>query len=212
MPQPTYDVIACRGTEPDRCPNGLELSRGFADAVTRTIETSGWPEFLRNTVKGKIGHHHRFRASIAACANGCSRPHIVDIGFIAAEYPALRPNDCIGCGKCVRACPDQAISPDGDVVHIAGELCLGCGKCIRICEQSALVPVSSGFRIVVGGKLGRRPRLGQELPGVFSREEALGVLENVLRFTMDNYAHGRNLGTIVEKIGEGMQQRDGFVI
>jgi dissimilatory sulfite reductase (desulfoviridin) alpha/beta subunit len=87
------------------------------------------------------------------------------------------------------------------VVHIAEELCLGCGKCIRVCEQSALVPVSSGFRIVVGGKLGRRPRLGQELSGVFSRLEAQQILENTLRFVMDNYTHGRNLGTILEKVG-----------
>jgi hypothetical protein len=53
--------------------------------------------------------------------------------------------------------------------------------------------------------------LGQELPGVFSREEALGVLAKVLRFMMDNYAHGRNLGTILEKIGEGRLRRDGIV-
>jgi dissimilatory sulfite reductase (desulfoviridin) alpha/beta subunit len=211
MPQPTYDVTACRGTEPDGCRNGLGLSRGFAQEVTRTIEASGWPEFLQNNITGKIGHHHRLRASVAACANGCSRPHIVDIGFIAAEYPVVMPERCIGCGKCVRACPDQAISPQDDVVSISGDLCLGCGTCIRVCEQSALVPVSCGFRVVVGGKLGRRPRLGQELPGVFSREEALGVLAKVLRFMMDNYAHGRNLGTILEKIGEGRLRRDGIV-
>ena len=201
MTQPTYEVIACRGTEPDRCPNGLELSHGFSDDVIQTIEESGWPAFLRENVKGRIGHHHQFRASIAACANGCSRPHIVDIGFLAAEYPVVKPELCIGCGKCVRACPDEAIAPDGEAIRIAGDLCLGCGKCMRVCDQSALVSVSSGFRIVVGGKLGRRPRLGQELSGVFSRKEALDVLANTLRFVMDNYTHGRNLGTILENIG-----------
>ncbi|MFA7167140.1 MAG: nitrite reductase, partial [Desulfoplanes sp.] len=72
----TYDVIACRGIEPGRCPNGLTLVHGFAEAVTRTIEESGWPVFLQDNVKGRIRHHHQFRASVAACANGCSRPHI----------------------------------------------------------------------------------------------------------------------------------------
>ena len=197
----TYDVIACRGIEPGRCPNGLTLVHGFAEAVTRTIEESGWPVFLQDNVKGRIRHHHQFRASVAACANGCSRPHIVDIGFIAAEYPVVKPELCIGCGKCVRACPDQAITPDGKGVQIAGGVCLGCGKCIRVCEQSALVPVSTGYRVLVGGKLGRRPRLGRELSGVFSPEEALGVLSKSLQFVMDNYAHGRNLGTIMENVG-----------
>ncbi len=200
----TYEIVACRGTDPDRCPNGLAFSRGFSDAVTQTIEASGWPAFLQENVTGKIGHHQQFRAGIAACANGCSRPHIVDMGFIAAAYPVVKPELCIACGKCVRACPDQAITPvpGGEGVQIAGGSCLGCGKCMHMCDQSALVPVTTGYRVLVGGNLGRHPRLGRELSGVFSSEEALGVLSEALNFVMENYAHGRNLGTIMAAVGD----------
>ena len=202
MTQTTYEVIACRGTRPDLCPNGLDLSHGFPEAVTRTIEASGWPEFLLENVQGRIGHHHKLRASIASCANGCSKPHIVDVGFIAAEYPVVKQDVCIGCGKCVRVCPDHAITPRDEGVQIAGDLCLGCGKCVRACDQSALVSVSSGYRVLVGGKLGRHPHLGRELPGIFPPDEALRVLAAALRFVMENYAQGRNLGTIMEKTGD----------
>ena len=73
---------------------------------------------------------------------------------------------------------------------------------MQVCEQSALVPVSTGYRVVVGGKLGRHPRLGRELAGVFAPEEALDVLAKALEFMMEHYRYGRNLGTIIEVVGD----------
>jgi len=50
--------------------------------------------------------------------------------------------DCSGCGNCVKACPEKAISfeeQDGKYeVAVDRKLCSGCGRCIDVCYTGAL--------------------------------------------------------------------------
>ncbi|HEY9069881.1 MAG TPA: 4Fe-4S dicluster domain-containing protein, partial [Candidatus Ozemobacteraceae bacterium] len=57
--------------------------------------------------------HLRFTIGIAACPNACSRPQIMDVGFIQAEYPAVEAERCIGCGACVRTCREGCLAIAG---------------------------------------------------------------------------------------------------
>ncbi len=54
--------------------------------------------------------------------------------------PALKEEDCTGCGRCEERCPFHAvaISPGG-AAHIDARKCLGCGSCVVACPQEALV-------------------------------------------------------------------------
>ena len=45
--------------------------------------------------------------------------------------------DCVGCGACEDACPNQAITMD-DVAVIDANKCDDCGTCIEECPNSAL--------------------------------------------------------------------------
>ncbi len=55
-------------------------------------------------------------------------------------YPYVDPDVCIGCGSCVRACPE------GDVLGLVGGLstvingmrCIGIGQCAKACPVSAI--------------------------------------------------------------------------
>lgn len=82
--------------------------------------------------------------------------------------PLVRQHTCSGCGKCVQACPIEAIQlipktkNAGEVRRIAEvdtSICLGCGVCVRACpqksiefnrrEQQIITPVNSVHRTVL---------------------------------------------------------------
>jgi NAD-dependent dihydropyrimidine dehydrogenase PreA subunit len=51
---------------------------------------------------------------------------------------AVDRDRCTGCGACVEACPDGAISMVGGVAAVDPTLCAGCGCCISECPAEAL--------------------------------------------------------------------------
>ncbi|MDL2272850.1 4Fe-4S binding protein, partial [Desulfovibrio sp. OttesenSCG-928-I05] len=43
---------------------------------------------------------------------------------------------CIGCGRCVRMCPTQAIAPDG--IHCTHSECIACTGCTPVCPAKGI--------------------------------------------------------------------------
>ena len=75
----------------------------------------------------------------------CSNPESQN----GAPSLLYRKNQCIGCGNCLQACPQDAISPsvsensaaDGTQtggIRIDRDLCDGCGACVETCYTGAL--------------------------------------------------------------------------
>ena len=61
--------------------------------------------------------------------------------------PEVDRADCSGCGKCVNACPVEAVSlvsandpvqPKRRVAKVDEDLCLGCGVCVQACPTEGL--------------------------------------------------------------------------
>ena len=82
--------------------------------------------------------------------------------------PRVNESVCNGCGKCVTACPVEAMSlvstndprrPKMKKARVNTELCLGCGVCVPSCGRDGLrlearparvlTPVDSAHRIVL---------------------------------------------------------------
>jgi anaerobic sulfite reductase subunit C len=192
-----YQVETCSG--PGGCPNWAIIYKGLAEDIRQRLIKQDLKAFLRRIVRGPLKIHHEFRISISDCPNACSRPQIADIGLIGACHPVVTGEMCNGCGSCVEACREDAISFAGDIPFIDGEKCLSCGKCIAVCPAGTLQTDRSGYRILLGGKLGRHPCLGTELPGIFNKDQILETIDRCVEYYKDHCVEGERLGEIMRK-------------
>ncbi len=82
--------------------------------------------------------------------------------------PVIREEDCTGCGKCINACPVEAMTlvsahdstkPKRKKARLNEDICLGCGVCARVCdtggiimqprEQRIFTPLTFAHRVVL---------------------------------------------------------------
>lgn len=62
-----------------------------------------------------------------------------DKGAVARKACAAA---CIGCGKCVKVCPFEAITLENNLAYIDPAKCKSCRKCEMECPQHAIVAVN----------------------------------------------------------------------
>ena len=65
----------------------------------------------------------------------CHNPETLQVAPQLLHYP----EKCLGCGACLAACPNGALSAGEHGVQIAREKCRGCGTCADQCFSGALV-------------------------------------------------------------------------
>jgi ferredoxin len=53
---------------------------------------------------------------------------------------------CIGCGKCVKICPHDAIVMENNLAYISFEKCKLCRKCVEECPTNAIVELNFPLR------------------------------------------------------------------
>jgi len=58
---------------------------------------------------------------------------------ITAQQAVIREAECIGCTKCIQACPVDAIIGAAKQMHtVIADLCIGCGLCLPPCPVDCI--------------------------------------------------------------------------
>lgn len=89
-------------------------------------------------------------AMVAAKKFGMMHP-VQTTNFI----PKISEESCVGCGKCAKACPIEAIEMvsivEGSrkkVARVNKDICLGCGVCARSCNKKSIILESRNQKII----------------------------------------------------------------
>ena len=196
-----YQLENCFG--PGGCPNRAVADDDLIPRLEALIVGKNLRKFLKQRVQGPLKLHHEFRVSVSDCPNACSRPQIADLGLIGAVRPRLMQGACVQCGACVEICRESALRlPEGaEDPILEPEKCVACGQCIAVCPSAALEKDSEGYRILIGGKLGRHPQLATELDGIHSKKEVLELVEKCLRHYLNHNTQGERFGEIINLTG-----------
>ncbi len=194
-----FEIKGCFGLK--GCPNAITKSENLIKKFEDILMKENITEFLKTKVKGPLKVHHKFKVALSECPNGCSQIYIADFalhGFLKFD---VKEEICNLCGACIEVCEEEAIKIEENRLIVENEKCVGCGACVRVCPTGALKENFKGYKIYVGGKLGRHPRLATFLTVLDKEEDILNIFKKVLRFYKDKNIKGERLGTIIEKMG-----------
>ena len=134
----------------------------------------------------------------------------------------LSPGAAVGlCVRSVKACPGTTFCKRGmqdslgvgmkldekyHGMELPGKLKIGVSGCPNQCAETcikdiALVGTSKGWRVLVGGNGGGRPRLAQEIIRELTTDQALELIEKIVACYQAHAKPHQRLGAMIEKMG-----------
>lgn len=127
----------------------------------------------------------KMRIAISACPNGCASERMNEIGITGVREPFRDYLACTGCGTCQKYCREHAIVIRRGAVELDKKLCMQCGICVLPCPFEVLKASEPRYRITVGGRRGRHPKLGRELITVSDPEIALEIVGKIIKWVYE---------------------------
>jgi len=187
-------VTACSGLPV--CRRALADSQSFARQIDQNFSGQQLP--------------HKFKVTVSACPNGCSRPLENEIGFCAAVQPYMEKDACMGCGLCVDICREKALVLQDGKPLLDGSRCVHCADCMQSCPTDAWKTERMGYAVYAGGKNGRHAELGEKIADFVGEEQGMMIIERCLDFYLQHGNKRERLGEMMRRFG--MDEFKAFVL
>lgn len=191
------DIDLCGGVK--GCPLTLFNDEEVARVFYRVIQNENLELFMEKALEGPVLFHNKFKMAISGCPNSCSQPQIKDISIVGYHIPKIERGRCVGCKQCVSSCSDRMITV-ADEPNIDVEGCIHCGRCIQACPTGSIEMFQKGYRIYMGGRLGRKPHLAKPIADVEDIDELENILRNLIVFYKECVEEKKSFSKVVEEM------------
>ena len=191
-----WSVASCgpRVRVPTACAGCTYNPNGLMDSLAMCLEVD-------RRYFGIPTDHHKFKLTFAACPIDCPGARKADLGFQGMVEPRLIEELCNGCGLCIPACEEQALTFVDELPVREADKCIYCGDCIKICPVDAMVVTRKGWLVRVGGKHGRHPLLSYEIAQFVSDEQCFPLIEKTLEWYRSNGQGRERIGATIIRLG-----------
>ena len=153
-------------------------------------------------------NNYHLKLAVTGCPNDCIKAHMQDIGIIGNVVPEYDAEKCIACEACVDNCNKRvtnALSINNYEISRNKDFCIQCGECILKCPTGAFSRGKKLYRIIVGGRTGKRnPRIANTFIKDASEEVILKICHNVYHFIdkyIDRSLPKEHVGYIIDRAG-----------
>ncbi|MGF7184365.1 dissimilatory sulfite reductase (desulfoviridin) alpha/beta subunit [Desulfitispora alkaliphila] len=194
-----YQIKVCGGVK--GCPHSVIDDNRIVNLIKRVNEEEELEQFIAKRLEGKpVRSHHRFKAAVSGCPNSCSEPQIKDFAVIGQQQPFVMEQKCNGCGVCVTSCRERGIELRSRKARVLWDNCLSCGRCISACSKGAIAS-EGGYKVIIGGRLGRRPVLARTLVELADEGQVEQLLRNCIRLYKSHSEPEERLSHLVDRLG-----------
>jgi dissimilatory sulfite reductase (desulfoviridin) alpha/beta subunit len=178
-------VVACQGNRV--CKNGIIDCQDICDRIDEKYFGKPVP--------------YKFKIAVTGCPASCLKVQENDFGIMGTVQPKFIDENCVTCGLCKKTCKVNAIEITDGVLTIDSEKCIMCGECISVCKKDAMQIAEEGFTIYIGGKVGRKPRMGIRILKTVNEPVMFEVLERTIAYYRENAVEGERIIDVIDRCG-----------
>lgn len=156
-----------------------------------------------------VGYHnmplpHKFKIAVGGCPNNCVKPDLNDLGVVGQRVPVPDTEKCRGCKQCQieKNCPIHAAKLGSGRISIDPDACNHCGRCKGKCPFGAVEEYREGYKILIGGRWGKKTACGRPLPRLFTtEEEVMTVIDRAILLFREEGIAGERFADTVARLG-----------